>query len=81
MQLKLDRVAAACLVVGLLSLARATFFDTDVGYDRTFNIGLMQVQMLWSNFGLAMLMISSVLFVGDHIAKRVERVCETRTGD
>lgn len=64
-QVKLNTVSLGCAGVGLICLLIATFFDT--APEGTHNIGLMQAQMLWSNFSSVMLVIAAIFFVGHQL--------------
>lgn len=75
-RLNLGYLSAACLVLGVICLTVATGFDT--APSGTHNIGLMQEQMLWSNFASVSLVIAAVLFVGHHFGKKLESVMGTQ---
>lgn len=70
--MNLKPVSVGCLVIGLLSLLRTAFFDT--APEGTHNIGLMQVQMLWSNFGTLMLVVGAIFYVGYHVGAKLDGV-------
>lgn len=63
----LKTVSLVLVGAGLLALAKAVLFDT--APEGTHNIGLMQVQMLWAQFASTLMVIGTVLFVGNHIAE------------
>lgn len=67
MNLKLASIG--CLVIGMMSLMRATFFDT--APEGTHNIGLMQAQMLWSNFSTLMLLLGALFFIGHYLGEKL----------
>ncbi|WP_191559173.1 hypothetical protein [Brevundimonas aurantiaca] len=69
-RLNLGYLSAGCLALGVICLAVATGFDT--APSGTHNIGLMQEQMLWSNFGSMMLLIGSVLLVGNRLGNKLD---------
>lgn len=69
-RLNLGYLSAACLALGVICLTVATGFDT--APSGTHNIGLMQEQTLWSNFGNMMLLIGSVLFVGNRLGSKLD---------
>lgn len=71
-KVNLKLVSIGCLVVGLLSLLRTAFFDT--APEGTHNIGLMQVQMLWSNFSILMLVVGAIFYVGYHVGAKLDGV-------
>lgn len=53
---------------GIASLMISIFFDT--APEGTHNIGLMQSQILWSQFAAMCLIISSILFVGKYLGEK-----------
>jgi hypothetical protein len=73
LNLRLASISAAG--AGVICLLIATFFDT--APEGTHNIGLMQVQMLWSNFSSVLLVTAAILFVGHHLGARLEALSRT----
>lgn len=69
-RLNFGYLSGGCFVLGTICLTVATGFDT--APSGTHNIGLMQEQMLWSNFGNIMLLIGSVLLVGNRIGNKLD---------
>ncbi|VTO19807.1 hypothetical protein [Brevundimonas vancanneytii] len=67
MNLKLASIG--CLAIGMMSLLRATFFDT--APEGTHNIGLMQAQMLWSNFSALMLVLGALFFIAHYLGEKL----------
>lgn len=70
--LSLKTVAIGVGGIGILALSFAATYDT--APSGTHNIGLMQVQMLWAQFASLCLLISSVLFVGNFLGLKLDRV-------
>jgi hypothetical protein len=70
--LSLKNVGSGLGAIGVLALLFATFFDT--APEGTHNIGLMQVQMLWALFAALCLIISAILFVGNHLGEKLDRL-------
>ena len=62
--------------VGGISLLVATFFDT--APNGTHNIGLMQEQMLWSQFAALCLLGAAVLLVGSYLGAKLDRIMDNR---
>jgi hypothetical protein len=76
-RLNLGYLAGACLVLGIICMVVAIGFDT--APSGTHNIGLMQEQMLWSNFGSLMLLIGSILFVGNRLGNKFDALKDLQT--
>lgn len=66
-KINMTKAALAVAGVGLFALIVSVGFDT--APEGTHNIGLMQVQMLWAQFASTMLVVGTVLFVGDRVVK------------